>query len=138
MKSYLPAATLAALALGACQRGAMGPCDRIVGNWRGVGVEATPGSDPDAVRVLSEVVRGERYRITRISPSSMQRERANEQYGRAPGDPLYIDREADGACYVTLRTRETQRRLTFAVGAGGNMTVRGESPWAVQVFQRSN
>lgn len=128
---------VAALCAGqGCQRVPMTACDRLAGIWRGVRVEATPGSDPDAVRVMSEVVRAERWRITRISPSSMQRERANENYGRAPGDPLYVQSATGSVCNVELRTQDTHRRMTYTLLADGMLQVRGENNWMIQVFQR--
>ena len=62
---------------GGCSHGGTsnGACSRIIGGWAGDGVVADGGQDPEAIRTVSDVMREEHWRITRVIPIALQRER---------------------------------------------------------------
>ena len=130
------ALALAALAIApACtkSRGGDGPCARIVGTWQGVRAVADPGRDPNAVAVMDEVVRNERWRITRVTPAGFQRERRAHRGGRPVGDAMYVHQERAGLCVMRLAD---QRTVRFELQRDGTLSVRAADGWFASVFRR--
>lgn len=125
---------------GACRptTGAADPCTRTHGTWVGHGVlmQDDAGRDPDAVRIASEVVRAERWRITGVTPLAMQRERAGLAGGRVVGEAMYLRRNGDGRCEVELATAIGPRAVVLTPRADGTLVVRTQGGWYDAVYRR--
>lgn len=130
----------AALFLG-CGRssGATDPCTRTHGVWQGesILIEGDAGRDPDAVRVVTEMIRGERWRLVRVTPNAMQRERQGLAGGPPVGEAMYLTENANGRCVVELRTPHNgTRAITFTPHNDGTLDVLQQGGWYTARFRR--
>jgi hypothetical protein len=118
--------------LAACSRSSGssgGACSRLVGTWQGDGVVTDGGQDPEAVRVVDEVMREERWRITRVLPNAFQRERIGAA-GRAIGEAMFVTRESRDVCTLEIRgDRQRTRTVVFAVRSDSQLDVNSSDSW---------
>lgn len=118
--------------LSACSRSSGssgGACSRLVGTWQGDGVVTDGGQDPEAVRVVDEVMREERWRITRVLPNALQRERVGAA-GRAVGEAMYVTRETRDVCALEIRgERQRTRSVAFTVRSDSQADVNSSDSW---------
>lgn len=125
----------------ACRRPSGGgqACGRIIGVWRGEGIRADAGADPEAVRVMTEVMRGERWRITKVTPTGLQRERVPAYGGRPIGEAMYVREDSPTRCVVELRVRGGgTRTMTFEPHGDGTMAVHTQGGWFTMVFRSAS
>ncbi len=127
---------MVALAAGAsgCSRGAgpsRGACGRIVGSWVGDGIVADGGQDPEAIAVVDGVMREEEWRITRVIPIALQRERVGAAGGRVASEALYIVEERSDLCVVEIRGAQgvRTRTLRFHPRSDGRLDVQPSDAW---------
>lgn len=124
---------LAGGALG-CSHGAgatRGACGRIVGGWVGDGIVADGGQDPEAIVVVDGVMRQEEWRLTRVLPIALQRERIGAAGGRVASEALYIVEERTDVCVVELRGEQgaRTRTLSFRPRSDGRLDVQPSDAW---------
>jgi hypothetical protein len=120
--------------LAACSHGSSnaggGACARIVGSWQGDGIAADGGQDPEALRVVDEVMREERWRISRVLPNALQRERVGAAGGRAVGEAMYVTRETPTECAVEIRgDQQRTRAVRFTVRSDSQVDVDSSDSW---------
>ena len=107
--------------------------------WQGEGlvIEGDAGRDPDAVRVVTEMLRSERWRITRVTPNAMQRERQGMIGGAPVGEAMYLRENAAGRCVVELQTpRSGARTITLTPHADGTLDVYQQGGWYTARYRR--
>jgi hypothetical protein len=104
--------------------------------WHGESLRADPGSDPDAVRVMTEVIRGEQWRITSVVPGAMQRERVGAEGGSPIGEAMYVQTNAPDRCIVELQARHSGRRLTLTVRGADTLESRADGSWFTAIYHR--
>ena len=126
-------AAVSLVAASGCSRGSgssNGACQRIVGMWQGDGITANGGQDPEAIRVVNDVMREEQWRITRVTPTGLQRERMGAAGGRASAEAMYVTAESQTACAVEIRDRDQHTRTArFEVHADGHVDVTASDSW---------
>jgi hypothetical protein len=103
--------------------------------WQGNGVIADGGQDPEAVRVVSEAMSAEQWRITRVLDDSYQRERVGLAGGQPVADALYVVRETPDECVVEIRDRRV-RTLDFHVRSDDRVEVKPSDAWYSLVLQK--
>jgi hypothetical protein len=130
MRTLLIATSLSLVA--ACSRGSTssnGACSHIVGTWQGDGIAADGGQDPEALRVVAEAMREEQWRITRVLPNALQRERVGAG-GRARGEAMYVTREDRNVCAVEIRGEQQRTRsVQFTVRSETQLDVTSSDSW---------
>lgn len=135
-KALALCAWLAVIVTG-CERGTRGPCSRVVGTWQGANIEPEPGRDPEAARVLRELLRDETWRITRVTSSGLQRERTDLAGGRPIAEPMFVREEAQGHCVVEVRgVRGARSIVTLTPRADGTLAARTEGNWYTAIYRR--
>ena len=113
-----------------------GVCDRLPGMWTGDGLEADGGQDPDALRVMTEVVRAEQWRLTRVLPTAMQRERVGASGGPLVGDALYIRENSATRCVVEITNPRGSRTMTMTPRPDGRLEAHTAGAWFNALYRR--
>jgi hypothetical protein len=135
---WLASVALVVIVEGCGRRGPVGACARITGTWNGIDAVADGGQDPSALEVAANVVRNERWRITRVTDTGMQRERVSQVNGHVVGEAMYVREDGPSRCVVDLTTASGPRPMVFVPRADGTLEVRANDGWYTQRLRRAH